>query len=36
MGVFGGFSRILLGVLIFKGLTALRLCKSFGFKGLIR
>jgi hypothetical protein len=25
----------LLGILIFKGLTARRLCKSFGVKGLI-
>jgi hypothetical protein len=31
------FSRIfLLGILIFKGLTALRRYKSFGVKGLIR
>jgi hypothetical protein len=30
-----GFSRIfLLGILIFKGLTARRLYKSFGVKGL--
>jgi hypothetical protein len=37
IGVFVGFSRILLlEVLIFKGLTALRLYKSFGVKGLIR
>jgi hypothetical protein len=28
------FSHILLGILIFKGLTARRLCKSFGVKGL--
>jgi hypothetical protein len=35
--VFVGFSRIfLLGILIFKGLTALRFHKSFGSKGLIR
>jgi hypothetical protein len=35
MGVFGGFSRIfLLGILIFKGLTARRLYKPFGIKGL--
>jgi hypothetical protein len=34
-GVFVGFSRIyLLGILIFKGLTALRLYKSFGITGL--
>jgi hypothetical protein len=34
--VFVGFSRIfLLGILIFKGLTARRLHKSFGVKGLI-
>jgi hypothetical protein len=26
--------RFLLGILIFKGLTAPRLCKSFGVKGL--
>jgi hypothetical protein len=33
--VFLGFSRIfLLGILIFIGLTARRLYKSFGFKGL--
>jgi hypothetical protein len=33
--VFVGFSRIfLLGILIFKGLTARRLYKSFGVKGL--
>jgi hypothetical protein len=33
--VFVGFSRMfLLGILIFKGLTAQRLCKSFGVKGL--
>jgi hypothetical protein len=31
-----GFSRIfLLGILIFKGLTARRIYKSFGVKGLI-
>jgi hypothetical protein len=31
------FARIfLLEILIFKGLTALRLYKSFGVKGLIR
>jgi hypothetical protein len=36
-GVFVGFSRIfLVGILIFKGLTARRLYKSFGVKGLIR
>jgi hypothetical protein len=36
IGVFVGFSRIfLLGILMFKGLTARRLCKSFGVKGLI-
>jgi hypothetical protein len=35
IGVFVGFSRIfLLGILIFKGLTALRVYKSFGVKGL--
>jgi hypothetical protein len=35
IGVFVGFSRIfLLGILIFKGLTARRLYKSFGVKGL--
>jgi hypothetical protein len=35
MGVFVGFSRIfLLGILIFEGLTARRLYKSFGVKGL--
>jgi hypothetical protein len=28
--------RFLLGILIFKGLTARRLYKSFGFKGLNR
>jgi hypothetical protein len=34
--VFFGFSRIfLLGILVFKGLTARRLYKSFGVKGLI-
>jgi hypothetical protein len=34
--VFVGFSRIfLLGILVFKWLTARRLCKSFGVKGLI-
>jgi hypothetical protein len=33
VGVFVGFSRILLlGILIFKGLTARRLYKSFGVK----
>jgi hypothetical protein len=33
---FVGFSRIfLLGILIFKGLTARRLYKSFDVKGLI-
>jgi hypothetical protein len=33
--VFVGFSRVfLLGILIFKGLTARRLYKSFGVKGL--
>jgi hypothetical protein len=36
IGVFVGFSRMfLLGVLIFKGLTARSLYKSFGDKGLI-
>jgi hypothetical protein len=36
MGVFVGFSRIfLLEILLFKGLTALRIYKSFGVKGLI-
>jgi hypothetical protein len=35
MSVFVGFSRIfLLRILIFKGLTARRLYKSFGIKGL--
>jgi hypothetical protein len=34
MGVFVGFSRIFLGILIFKGLTGRRLYKSFGVKGL--
>jgi hypothetical protein len=35
IGVFVGFSPIfLLGILIFKGLTARRLSKSFGVKGL--
>jgi hypothetical protein len=35
IGVFVGFSRIfLLDILIFKGLTARRLYKSFGVKGL--
>jgi hypothetical protein len=35
IGVFVGFSRIfLLGILIFKGLTARRPYKSFGVKGL--
>jgi hypothetical protein len=35
MVAFVGFSRIfLLGILIFKGLTARRLCKLFGVKGL--
>jgi hypothetical protein len=35
MCVFVGFSRIfLLGILIFKGLTARRVYKSFGVKGL--
>jgi hypothetical protein len=35
MYVFVGFSRIfLLGILIFKGLTARRLYKSFGVKWL--
>jgi hypothetical protein len=35
IGVFVGFSRIfLLGILIFKGLTARRLYKSFSVKGL--
>jgi hypothetical protein len=37
ISVFVGFSSIfLLEVLIFKGLTALRLYKSFRVKGLIR
>jgi hypothetical protein len=37
IGVFVDFSRIfLLGILIFKGLTVLRLCKSFGVKGLMK
>jgi hypothetical protein len=37
VGVFVGFSRIfLVGILIFKGLTARHLYKSFSFKGLIR
>jgi hypothetical protein len=37
IGVFAGFSRIfLLEILIFKGLTARRLYKSFGLKGLKR
>jgi hypothetical protein len=36
IGIFVGFSRIyLLGILIFKGLTARRLYTSFGVKGLI-
>jgi hypothetical protein len=36
IGVFVGFSRIfLLGIVIFKGITAQRLYKSFGFKGLM-
>jgi hypothetical protein len=35
IGVFVGFSRIfLLGILIFKGLTARRLYMSFDVKGL--
>jgi hypothetical protein len=35
VGVFVGFSRMfLLGILIFKWLTARRLYKSFGVKGL--
>jgi hypothetical protein len=35
IGVFVGFSCIfVLGILIFKGLTARRLYKSFGVKGL--
>jgi hypothetical protein len=35
IGVSVGFSHIfLLGILIFKGLTARRLYKSFGVKGL--
>jgi hypothetical protein len=35
IGAFVGFSRIfLLRILIFKGLTARRFYKSFGFKGL--
>jgi hypothetical protein len=37
MVVFVGFSRIvLLGILIFKGLNARRLYKSFGVKGLMK
>jgi hypothetical protein len=37
IGVFLGFSRIfLLGIIIFKGLTARRLYKLFGVKGLIQ
>jgi hypothetical protein len=36
-GVFVGFSNIfLLGILIFKELTAQRLCNLYGVKGLIR
>jgi hypothetical protein len=36
IGVFVGFSRIfLLGILMFKGLTARRLYMSFGVKGLM-
>jgi hypothetical protein len=36
IGPFVGFSRIfLLGILICKGLTARRLYKSFGVRGLI-
>jgi hypothetical protein len=36
IGVFVGFSRIfLLGILIFKALTARRIYKSFGIKGLM-
>jgi hypothetical protein len=36
ISVFVGFSCIyLLDILIFKGLTVLCLCKSFGIKGLI-
>jgi hypothetical protein len=35
IGLFVGYSRIFLpGILIFKGLTALSLYKSFGVKGL--
>jgi hypothetical protein len=35
IGVFFGFSRIfLMDILVFKGLTARRLYKSFGVKGL--
>jgi hypothetical protein len=35
--VFVDFSRIfILGILIFKGLTARRLYKSFGVKGLMK
>jgi hypothetical protein len=35
-GVFVGFSRVfLLGILIFRGLTAPGLYKSFGLKGLV-
>jgi hypothetical protein len=37
IGGFVGFSSIFLReILIFKELVALRLCKSFGVKGLIR
>jgi hypothetical protein len=36
IGVFVGFTCIfLLGILIFKGLAARRLYKSFGVKGLV-
>jgi hypothetical protein len=35
--LFVGFSRIfLLGILIFRGITARRLYKSFGVKGLVK
>jgi hypothetical protein len=37
IGVFIGFSRMfLLGILIFEGLTARRLYKLFGVKGLTK
>jgi hypothetical protein len=36
IGIFVGFTcTFLLGILIFKGLTARRLYKSFGVKGLM-